>query len=535
MLTKQDKDHFRGTIFSHLDGLVTAPTALALHQAGLIDHLKNNKTCRLNDLASAFKANKGYLNIGLRILCSQGWLSQQILRDEQDVEFKTTKNGLKAFDMIHCYDEAVQWLGHAVDFPNQGINPNALHVLDKCCANYSNNYGIDINNSPEVSKQVLSHIEGAIVSPLIVLLGMNGFFHKYFMEASFRAQEYHRDPENFKKILNFLTQLEWFNKKNETYRFNPKGLFFAQRATAYGVTVSYLPTLTRLDELIFGSPTVLKQQQGDEAERHVHREMNVWGSGGAHSTYFRAIDKIIIDLFNKPIEDQPKGILDMGCGNGAFIQHAFDVIENQTERGKMLDEHPLFLVGVDFNRAALKVTRANLIKADIWAKVIWGDIGRPDKLATDLQEDYGIALSDLLNVRTFLDHNRIWETPQSPRNLESKSTGAYAFEGHWLSNDLVEDSLLEHFKKWKPFVERFGLLIIELHTLAPEVTAANLRKTPATAYDATHGYSDQYILEIDLFSKLADEAGLTPDENYSRKFPDNELATVSINLLKGTN
>ncbi|NNK69105.1 MAG: class I SAM-dependent methyltransferase, partial [Flavobacteriaceae bacterium] len=151
------------------------------------------------------------------------------------------------------------------------------------------------------------------------------------------------------------------------------------------------------------------------------------------------------------------------------------------------------------------------------------------------QEDYGIALSDLLNVRTFLDHNRIWETPQSPRNLESKSTGAYAFEGHWLSNDLVEDSLLEHFKKWKPFVERFGLLIIELHTLAPEVTAANLRKTPATAYDATHGYSDQYILEIDLFSKLADEAGLTPDENYSRKFPDNELATVSINLLKGTN
>ena len=52
------------------------------------------------------------------------------------------------------------------------------------------------------------------------------------------------------------------------------------------------------------------------------------------------------------------------------------------------------------------MTRANLIKADIWAKVIWGDIGRPDLLAKDLIEDYGIALEDLLNVRTFLDHNR---------------------------------------------------------------------------------------------------------------------------------
>jgi hypothetical protein len=68
-----------------------------------------------------------------------------------------------------------------------------------------------------------------------------------------------------------------------------------------------------------------------------------------------------------------------------------------------------FLVGADYNQAALKVTRANLIKADIWAKVIWGDIGRPDLLADDLMENYEIDLKDLLNVRTFLDHNRIWE------------------------------------------------------------------------------------------------------------------------------
>jgi len=80
-------------------------------------------------------------------------------------------------------------------------------------------------------------------------------------------------------------------------------------------------------------------------------------------------------MLNKPIHEQPKGILDMGCGNGALLEHIFEVIATQTKRGELLDEYPLFLVGADFNKAALNVTRGNLIQADIWAKVIWGDIG----------------------------------------------------------------------------------------------------------------------------------------------------------------
>ena len=269
-----------------------------------------------------------------------------------------------------------------------------------------------------VEYQILKHIEGVIIAPIIVRLGMNGLFHKYFMEASFTAEEYHKNPESFKKILDFFSHLGWFNKKKNTYQFTNEGLFFAKRASAYGVTVSYIPTFIHLNDLIFGNANILKTDSPDETEKHVHREMNVWGSGGAHSTYFKVIDQVIIKLFNKPIEEQPKGILDMGCGNGAFIQHIFDVIEYQTKRGKMLDEHPLLLVGADFNQAALKVTRANLIKADIWAKVIWGDIGRPDVLAKDLKEDYNIELKDLLNVRTFLDHNRIWEAPQNRNSTE---------------------------------------------------------------------------------------------------------------------
>ena len=83
------------------------------------------------------------------------------------------------------------------------------------------------------------------------------------------------------------------------------------------------------------------------------------------------------------------------------------------------------------------------------------------------------------------------------------------------------------------FISMVGLLMIELHTTNPKLVAQNIGKTAATAYDGTHGYSDQYILEVDVFNKIAAEAGLHPDPNYFAKFPNSDLATVSVNLLKG--
>lgn len=128
----------------------------------------------------------------------------------------------------------------------------------------------------------------------------------------------------------------------------------------------------------------------------------------------------------------------------------------------------------------------------------------------------------------------IWEDPKGDtEKRQSNSSGSNAYRGRRITNEEVEQNLLEHLQKWAPYVKRFGLLVIELHTISPEITAANLGRTAATAYDATHGFSDQYIIEVDLFNKIAAEAGLFPDENHFSKFPNSELATVSINLLRG--
>ncbi len=539
MLTKEQKRVYRSDLFRHLDGLATAPVAYAFHKQGVLSYLLEKESVTLSKICADFDANEGYLNVGLRILASQGWLAHEVDNAKDEVHIKLNEKSKIAFSYCDLYKDVIELLQLSGKYHRRKFNVEPFKKMAAILPRFKAGYGIEVAADETLDKQpildqVLKHIEGVLVAPSVVALGMSGMFHKYFMEASFKAEEFHKDAESFTALLDFFSYLGWFEKKRETYRFTDKGLFYARRASAYGVTVSYSPTFRKVDELMFGDPTVLRQVGPDEPEAHVDREMNVWGSGGAHGAYFKKVDEIIMALFNQPIEQQPKGIVDMGCGNGAYLQHLYEVIEQRTLRGTMLEEHPLFLVGADYNQAALKVSRANLISADIWAKLIWGDIGRPDLLAAHLQEDYGIALGDLLNVRTFLDHNRIWEDPQQlTPNRVSTSSGAFAHRGVKISNNAVEDNLREHLQKWSPYLQRFGLLVIELHTISPSLAAQHIGRTAATAYDATHGFSDQYIVEIEVFHKMAEEAGLFVDQKYFGKFPNSDLATVSINLLRG--
>lgn len=531
MLTRKEQAELRSELFQHLDGIVTVPVAFALHEKGVTQALLDAEEVTVDELAHQFSANAGYLNVALRVLASQGWMSYAVDNTTAEVRCRVNDQSREAFAQFDTFKDVVALMKLSGRHHPRKFSLEAFAAMEPLCERYQAGFGL---SDGRIGKQVLKHIEGALIGPTIVHLGMGGMFHKYFMEASFRADEYHEHPESFYKLLSFLAHLGWFNERNGTFQFTDRGLFFARRASAYGVTVSYSPMLRQVDELIFGDAARIREVKAGEEEQHVDRAMNVWGSGGAHSTYFKKVDEILIEVFNRPIHDQPKGVLDMGCGNGAFLEHVFEVIEQRTLRGQMLDEHPLFLVGADYNEAALKITRANLIKADIWAKVVWGDIGRPDILAHELSENYGIDLNALLNVRTFLDHNRIWSEPEirTPDRLSS-STGAFAHRGELISNNRVEDNLLEHFKKWQPYVDRFGLLVIELHTVPPGVTASNLGRTPATAYDATHGFSDQYIVEPDVFLRVAAEAGLHAVPEYMNRYPDTDYTTVTVNLFRG--
>jgi hypothetical protein len=333
-------------------------------------------------------------------------------------------------------------------------------------------------------------------------------------------------------LFELLATQGWLERDGDSVRLTSRGMYAAQIATSYGVTVSYLPMFNSLPTLLFGNARGPRLDESG-VELLVNRGMNVWGSGGAHKTYFKKVDEIIIEIFNRPLARQPQGICDMGCGDGTLLEHLYEVVKQKTARGKVLEQHPLVLVGADFNKVARRVAKQHLRKADVpVCHVIAGDINRPAQLGSDL-EALGLDVHDLLHVRSFLDHNRPYSRPANyvRGSRVGKSTGAFAYLGEEIPADELEENLVRYLRRWAPYVGRFGLLVLELHTLPPELAAANLRQTPVVAYDGTHGFSDQYLVELPIFLGCAREAGLEADHRYHAKFPASELATVSVNFF----
>ena len=113
-LTRNEKAALRATIFQHLDGIGTAPTVHVLHKSGILNYLKEQERTDLASLTKAFKTNEGYLNVALKILCSQGWLMQEIRADEQNIVFTITEKGKVANDYAGLYREAVDFIPFAI-------------------------------------------------------------------------------------------------------------------------------------------------------------------------------------------------------------------------------------------------------------------------------------------------------------------------------------------------------------------------------------------------------------------------------------
>ena len=529
-LDNDQKVAVRNTIFRHLDGLAVIPSAVALKKKGVLQEFARKKSLHLSEIVRSTYGNPGYLNVALHLLASQGWLAY--LSNGDDPEYQLTAKGLEAFSAISVYDRAYEFfpfMAKMNELVNHGFSGESIEILEDLIRQMASGWKIEhYEVGEEVSHQMSMHLEGILIGPIIVALGMGGHLKSMRAQKAFNLEL--KNPVVDDLIFALFISMKWVDKDRS---LTPLGDYHLGRAAAYGVTVSYLQTFCWAEDLLYFKGDKLWDKPKGAKEIHVDRTMNVWGSGGAHSTYFKVVDEIIREMFNKPIDEQPKGVADMGCGNGAFLEHLYSVVKNETARGQMLDTHPLLLVGSDFNQAAIEATRLTLVEADIEHHVLFGDIGNPQQLADDLMANYGVALGDMLNVRSFLDHNRIFETPVYDfSSREGVSTGAFAFRGRRISNAEIEQNLAEHLYKWFPYVQRFGLLNIELHTVCPEKAAAHNGEIAMTAYDGTHGFTDQYIVEHEVFLQVAQEVGLKAQPALMTAYPSNELPVVSINLFK---
>jgi hypothetical protein len=538
---EDEKAAVRATIFAHLAGIAVAPTVAALAGRGvfrLFDTSSGRVT--LEEIAERTHANRGYLRVALRLLASCGWLQQRRESNDQPLQYSLTPEGAIAIRLApFLYAEVASFIPKAIfleDFlfgkSDQPVLPSLRSLVRRSQERWIVDSGFPGDeNTSSVRDSIRGHLDGMLVGPAMVALARGGILAR-LEQGPVATRELAGNQASLGCLLDLLAAQKWMVREGDVVRLTSRGAYAAQIATSYGVTVSYLPMFNILSTLLFGNARFPRVDESG-VEVLVNRGMNVWGSGGAHHTYFKKVDEIIIEIFNRPISRQPQGICDMGCGDGTFLEHLYHVVASRTARGRILEKHPLILVGADFNKVARRVAKQHLRKSDVpLCHIIPGDINRPAQLGSDL-EALGLDIHDLLHVRSFLDHNRPYSPPANyVRGTRiGKSTGAFAHLGEEIPADELEENLVRYLRRWAPYVGRFGLLVLELHTLPPELAADNLRKTPVIAYDGTHGYSDQYLVELPIFLECAREAGLQADDRYQARFPASELATVSINFF----
>jgi hypothetical protein len=530
-----DKAVVRATVFTHLAGLAIAPTVSALYERGALDPLLDARgPVPFDDIVGRTHANRGYLRIALRLLRSCGWLAE-----EPPGAYALTRRGRIVMTLAPpLYAELTSYFLpkalHLEEALFSAADEGVVSLLRELVQRAKDGWRIAVSDdavTAGVRELVRGHLDGMLIGPAMVALARTGILGQ-IAAGPIDPGELAGNDAMLRCVFDLLAARGWLRRTGVAIELTPPGRYAASIASSYGVTVSYLPTFAVLPALLFGNPRIPRVDPTGY-EILVNRAMNVWGSGGAHRTYFRRLDLVVIEIFNRPIEDQPRGICDMGCGDGSLLAHLYGVVAEQTLRGRMLDRHPLVLVGADFNKVARRTTKQTLRQAGVPAfHVIPGDINRPAQLAGDL-EALDLDVHELLHIRSFLDHNRPYARLASyaAGSRTTRTSGAFAHLGDEISPDEQEENLVRHLRRWAPYIARYGLLVLELHTLPPELTAAHLDRTPAVAYDGTHGFSDQYLVELPVFLACAREAGLRAHDWFAAAFPPSELATVSLNYF----
>lgn len=418
-IDEQQKAAVRAVMFQHLAGIVLAPTVKALWDRRVFDMLldSNSGWIELNAIVDRTRANRGYMRVALRLLCSCGWLERRAADAPGDPAYRLTRAGVIAIGFApFLYGEVTAFVSKSLfleDFLYGKTHGAILPSLQELIRRSKESWGLAQVQDPleaRVREQVRRHLDGVLVGPCIVALARGGVLAQ-LEGGPVELNSIEANRASLSCIFDLMAAQGWVARERDLLGMTACGRYAAQIAASYGVTVSYLPLFDNVSTLLYGNA---RMPRFDETgvELLVNRAMNVWGSGGAHKTYFKKVDEIVIEIFSRPMHAQPIGICDMGCGDGSLLEHLYTVVRDKTARGKLLDQRPLVLVGADFNKVARRVTKQNLRKAGLTSfHVIPGDINRPAQLAGDLEE-IGFDIHDFLHVRSFLDHNRPYLPPR---------------------------------------------------------------------------------------------------------------------------
>lgn len=500
----------------HTDGIAIGTTVHALAKRGFFKRLcAAPKSFTVSELASAIKAREGYLHLACKLLAEEGFLIREVDTPQGITRVALSDSGREWLRFIRAYDHAPAVVEAAISFPNhmQGIEPFNRDALGRLLA-------VSETDGSEMGKRVKLHIQGPFVGAVLKEFFKRGILDAFGREPeeAFDIAGLEQPGEAFKAGIDLLVELGWMERKGASAALSLEGWIARMAVPQYFYPVSYLSTFRNVPGLIFGEKLDCSILDRGPIERHIDRGLDIEFSGRVfRRTCREPFLDIVLPLFDRePLEDQPRCVVDTGAGDGTLLSDLYWALRERTRRGKSLESHPLFMVAAEYNQVALKTASSKLESEGIPHLSIFGDIGDPTGIAKELSAR-GIDPLDALHISKSVIHNRTYSPPQDREALLSWKASSNAVfvdtNGNLIPAAELERNLVEHFMRWIPWIERHGMVVIEAHTVDPIIASKSVGRNIMVSIDAAHGYSNQYLVEIEVFRKAARAAGLVSTES----------------------
>jgi SAM-dependent methyltransferase len=467
-----------------------------------------------------------YLRVALRCLACVGWIEPDVSMEPDSTFVRWTEDGRAIAASREKYLAVGRYLR---EFPHadpeaysRSWSPTTISSFEALVERANSGWNLAREFPAELRSVVVAHLDGGVLVPAMLRLhGIGAVGEAGLISGAGDSWTRH--------VVDLLRHVGWLH--DDSLRWTQAGAVARSSSTHYGLAASYLPLLSRLPDLFLASETVDSSLDSPGPEWHVNRSLNVTASGAAHGRYFADAEDIICDVFGRePLAGQPRFVADMGCGDGSWLAGIYQAVRARTLRGRNLAAHPLVMVGLDANEAALERARAVLDQHNVPSLLVRGDISDPDRVAA-LLAARGLQMDEGLHIRSFIDHDRDYRGADDRFPSWGWATGAYVGpDGAVLTADEVERDLVGHLSRWAPHVRRHGLVILEAHGVPPAVSRRHLGALHSVAFDAYHGFSHQYPVEHASFLYASRAAGLEPDPASARRYPTSRpFVAVSLN------
>ena len=490
-------------VCDHLNGMALAAMVPALEQRALPALEAAPQPLAVGALAREAGLRPAYVELGLRLLASQGYVEltgqwaalsplgrkwrQAAIPYELAPQVLAAAQGLGAWLEGGDPDQARQWQHLMSLFPVAPVTG--------------------------LTGEGWRHIQGPMVAAV-----MRSFSLHRLWEPLVRAGDqgmdlagWGLDPSALATALGLLASQGWAWLERGRAGLRQQGMNLPSHAPQYFAPLGYLPTFRAAGDFLRG--TALPRDLGRDVqggESHVDRRLDIEFSGlvfrkGCAQPFMQAV----LPIFQQPLDQQPDCVLDIGCGDATLIIELHRAMVQETRRGRHLDDHPLLMVGAEFNPQAAQVAGQRLAQAGVPHAVLAGDIADPQALARQLSAR-GIAPHQVLPVSKSVVHNRTLRLDRVTRPASGHPATTALFisdQGELIDPGLMLAELVDFFRRWQPLAQAHGMVVIEAHTVDPALAAPHRHRHLITCTDAYHGLSGQYLVEAEVHRWAYEQAG----------------------------